>query len=498
MPKRFVTIWFRHLTTDRLIRLRPELKGEAFVLAVPERGRMMVKAASEEAEAKGIRTGMVIADCRAIFPTLQVLDDTPGQAEKLLKAFAEWCIRYTPIAAVDLPDGLILDISGCTHLWGGERLYLQDLLTRLRDFGYDVRAAMADTIGVAWAIARYGSITPIVKSNELDTALMPLPPAALRLEPAILARMEKLGLYQVQSFIHMPRSVLRRRFGQSLLTRLDQALGQEVEPIEPVCPIEPYQERLPAMDGIRTAKGIEIALKRLLERLCQRLSQEGNGLRKAVFKGYRADKQVQQMEIGTHKPSRNVEHLFRLFELRIATLEPGLGFELFILEAPHVEPISIEQEALWQLHGKGDDEVAALLDRIGAKVGADTVHRYLPDEHYWPERSIKLATSLYEQPSTYWRTDRLRPVNLLASPEPIEVTVPIPDYPPMLFCYKGQVHNIRKADGPERIEQEWWLTQGEHRDYYCVEDELGARYWLFRLGHYATGEPQWFIHGFFA
>lgn len=69
----------------------------------------------------------------------------------------------------------------------------------------------------------------------------------------------------------------------------------------------------------------------------------------------------------------------------------------------------------------------------------------------------------------------------------------------MLFRYQGEVHNIKRADGPERIEQEWWIQQGLHRDYYTVEDEAGARFWIFRLGHYKNdNKPEWFIHGYFA
>jgi protein ImuB len=87
---------------------------------------------------------------------------------------------------------------------------------------------------------------------------------------------------------------------------------------------------------------------------------------------------------------------------------------------------------------------------------------------------------------------------LLPRPERIEVTAPVPDYPPMVFIYKNETHHIKKADGPERIEREWWLDEGPHRDYYQVEDEAGRRYWLFRLGHYLGTASEWYIHGFFA
>jgi protein ImuB len=160
----------------------------------------------------------------------------------------------------------------------------------------------------------------------------------------------------------------------------------------------------------------------------------------------------------------------------------------------------IIQDQLWQdKGGLADTELAELLDRIEGKIGPGHIQRFVPAEHYWPERSFTLASSIDETIQSSWKLDRPRPLQMLSKPELIEVTAPIPDYPPMLFRYKGKLHKIAKADGPERIEQEWWLQQGQHRDYYAVEDEEGQRYWLFRLGHYDVAKTyQWFLHGFFA
>ncbi len=206
-----------------------------------------------------------------------------------------------------------------------------------------------------------------------------------------------------------------------------------------------------------------------------------------------------QVEIGTNRPTHNVNHLFKLFEIKLPTIEPAMGIELFVLEAPMVEDHLPDQEKIWEGSvGLEDIRLSELLDRLANKVGVQAIHRYLPDEHFWPERSFKLTASLQEKATTTWREDKPRPLQLLSKPEPIEVTAPIPDYPPMLFRYKDKVHQVVKADGPERIEQEWWLQQGQHRDYYRVEDEEGNRYWLFRLGHYHDETFQWFLHGFFA
>lgn len=499
MQPRFVSIWFRHLTTDWYSLRQPQLKSLPLVLRTKDHDRMIVSALNGVASQKGISKGMTVADARAIVHELEVLDDKPELPTKLLARLAEWCIRFTPVVAIDLPDGLIMDVTGCAHLWGGETLYLKNIIARLTERGYNVRGAMADTIGVAWGVARFSrrELTVVESGNHLD-ALMDLPPEALRLETENIARLHKLGLHQIRQFIGMPRTALRRRFGPLFLLQLDKATGREKELIEAVIPPEPYQERLPCLDPIVTLAGIEIALQQLLETLCLRLQHEQKGLRVAVLKGYRVDGKVEAVNIATNRPSHHVPHLFKLFQLKLSSIEPALGIELFVLDAAKVEDHLPQQEKMWEDSGGLDDErLSELIDRIASKVGIDQIHRFLPEEHYWPERSFKTASSLTEEATTQWRDNKPRPMHILPIPQRIQVSAPIPDYPPMLFRYKDRVHNIVKADGPERIEQEWWLQQGEHRDYYCVEDEQGHRYWLFRLGHYHDKIYQWFIHGFF-
>lgn len=498
--QRLMAIWFPQLLAEGMLRRRPHLNNTLFVVAAPDHGRMRITAVCPAAQKQGIAVGMAVADARALVGNIQVLDDEPQLPLQLLTGLGKWCIRYTPTVATDMPDGLLLDVSGCAHLWGGEEKYAADIQNRLKGFGYTTRIAIAGTIGTAWALARYGKQpVGLAPSGEERVALFSLPPAALRLEPATIERLQKLGLYTIGHFINMGRSILRRRFGAELLDRMDQAFGWKDEPLIPLQPVEPFQERLPCLEPIVTRSGIEIALQQLLNSLCERLVKEGKGLRKAVFKAYRVDGEVQHIEIGTHLPSQQPAHLFKLFELKIDQIEPALGIELFVLEAPTVEKARSSQEALWHNSTLNDTRLAQLLDQLTGKLGKGIVHRYLPDEHYWPERSARQAKELSEQPATAWREDRPRPVRLLRNPEPVEVAAPIPDYPPMHFRHRGILHTIKKADGPERIEREWWIDQGEHRDYYVVEDDRGERFWLFRLGHYTGDRPhQWYLHGFFA
>jgi protein ImuB len=459
---------------------------------------MVVTATHALAEQAGIYAGMAVADAKAMLPSLQVFDDKPNLQSQLLQRITEWCIRYTPSAAVDPLGGIILDASGCAHLWGSDEAYVKDIIKRLKEKGYTAKAAMADTIGTAWAVARFGKILVIEPAKHTD-ALLTLPPQSLRLESDAIERLHKLGLQTIKDFISIPQSALRRRFGKLIVQRMAQAVGTEEEVIQPHFPIEPYQERLPCLEPIVRIEGIEIALQKLLEVLCTRLKKESKGLRTAHFKGYRVDSKIVSVHISTGRPSNNVKHLFNLFQLKLSTIEPGLGIELFVLEATKVEDYIPMQEELWKKNnGLNDQHLSELIDRLTGKIGADAIHRYLPDEHFWPERSFKNAATLHEQPATAWRRNKPRPLHLFSPPERIEVTAPIPDYPPMLFRYKGKLHKINKADGPERIEQEWWIQEGEHRDYYAVEDEEGCRYWLFRSGHYDEEKKvQWFLHGVF-
>ncbi|MGF7042641.1 Y-family DNA polymerase [Mucilaginibacter lappiensis] len=498
MQKRFMAIWFRHLLTDGLAFRRQELRALPFVLAAPVKNRVVITAASALAEQQGAFTGMAVADARAAVPELVVVDATPGKAAQLLGLLGLGCIRYSPIVAVDLPDGLLLDISGCAHLWGGERDYLKEIVLKLRAAGFDARAAIADTPGAAWAVSRFARVSPIVPIGGQTPVLAGLPPAALRLDVGVLELLQKLGFRTIGPMLTMPSPTLRRRFGKELLIRIDQALGRAEEVLVLIVPPVPYVERLPCLEPIKTAVGIGIAIEKLLTELCLRLQAEGKGLRKAVLKCVRVDGRTVQAGITTNRGSHSVSHLLKLFGLQVAKIEPALGIELFVLEAPKVEDMETVQEQLWVVdRGLADTALAELLDRVAGRVGAEAIRRYLPAEHYWPERSVKVAASLTEEPAAAWPV-ALRPMRLLTEPEPIEVMALVPDNPPKTFTYKDKRHRIIKADGPERIGREWWQDSGEHRDYYVVEDSEGQRYWVFRSGHYDGGDARWYLHGYFA
>jgi len=388
MLKRFVSLWFRHLLTDRLAIRHPELKGRAFVLAEPRRGRKVITAASAAAEKQRIVPGMTVADAKVTTPGLLVYDGVPGREERLLKGLAEWCLRFTPLVMVDLPDGLLLDATGCTHLRGGERAWLKDLVERLAAMGYDVRPGMADTIGCAWGMARCAPKGLIVATGKQRDALLPLPPSALRLDTDLLLKLNRLGLYTIGSFIHFPKAVLKRRFGKDIVLRLYQALGQEAEFLLPLKEPIPYTERLECLEPVCTRPAIEHALQLLLDDLCKRLYGEGKGLRAARLGYFRIDGRSGAVEITTNHASHRSPHLFKLFSLQLDQVEPGMGIELFTLEALRTDEVTAKQADLWAAKPDADSQpVAEMLDRVNGHIGGDHTNRYLSADRYWPEHN---------------------------------------------------------------------------------------------------------------
>lgn len=500
MNKRYLSLWFPYLLTDWWVKKNPGNTCKPIVFSIKEHNRLIVYDLNKTAADKGAYKQMTVADAKATINDLVVIEHNPEKPMQLLNAMGKWCIRYSPTVAVDMPNGLIIDMTGCAHLWGGETRYLQHIINEFKNLGYEVKGGIADTAGMAWAASHYSS-HPIIETGSTRRALLNLPPDSLRLDDETLLRIKKFGIHTVAVLMRIQRTALRRRFGYQLLHRLDQILGAAEESIFPLEHHLPYIEHLPCLELIKTRTAIEIALKTLLDKMCKRLEQEGRGLRKATLTSYRIDNKVLTTEVNTATPGNNASHLFRLFEMKINEIEPALGIELFTLQASHIETVNNAQESLWSLNQSSLEkkEISHLVDRINIKTGKQTIYRYLPVENYFPERSATRATTLKSIAGTAWNSDRPRPTLLLPFPERIQITAPIPDYPPMLFKHKNELHKIVKADGPERIESSWWIEEGDFRDYYIVEDEKGKRYWVYRSGAYSDHKaPQWFLHGYFA
>lgn len=487
-----------------------------------EKGAFRLTCLDARAEALGLIAGKALADARAMVPRLDVVEEEPAADAALLGAIADWCDRYTPLVALDGGDGLLLDISGCAHLFGGEAELGRDCLTRLKRQGFTVRAAIAGTPRTARAVARYGRGGIVAPGGEGE-ALLPLPAAALGIEVARQHGLARMGLVSIADIESRPRAPLAARFGGDLLDRLDQAFGRLPEAVTPRRPLPDCMAERRFAEPLSHEPGIQLALAGLEASLSEMLEARGEGARLFEASFFRSDGAVRRIGIETGLPLREPKVIDRLFALKLDALadplDPGFGFDLIRLSAGATERLVVDQAAL--ATGDGDDvpdeamaerALAEVADALSARLGPARVRRFLAQDTHDPVRAALAVPALQYnemtrlEASPNWPEPSAvpeRPLRLLARPEPIEVLAEIPDGPPTRFRWRRAVHDVAKAEGPERIAAEWWLATGSHaptRDYYRVEQPDGRRFWLYRDGLYGPGimHPPWFMHGFFA
>ena len=448
----------------------------------------------------GLFVGQKATDAAALVPEIVTADADPAADQAALEALCDWCARISPAVALDAPDGLFLDITGVDHLWGGEAAMADDLTARLAANGIPARTAVANTPGAAWALAHFARDRTIAAPDATMAHLARLPIQALRLEAATAAQIARLGLVTIGRLAGTPRDQITRRFGAAVVQRLDQALGRTEEALVFRRPPNPWFARLAFAEPISTPDDLARVAEDITALMCARLDAEGRGARRFELCFHRLDGLAQRVSIGLALPGREGARIARLFTPHLETIDPGFGVEVATLIAAQVERLAPRQQRL-DAHAEiaPEDGLAPLVDRLTGRLGANAVWRAEAWPSHVPERAVVRRPPLSVSPGGGWDIARPRPLRLFRRPEPIEATALIPDDPPISFRWRGAVHRVRRAEGPERVAPEWWRSaRARTRDYYRVEDETGARFWLFRAGLYGEEpSPKWWLHGLF-
>jgi protein ImuB len=478
-----------------------------FALVETVRGVRRLAAVSLEAARLNLHPGQKATDAFALVPELVTEEAEPELDAAALAALVDWCVRFSPAVAADPPDGLFLDITGVAHLWGGEGEMLADFQQRLAASGLPFRCAIADTPAAAWALAHYGEDGVIVPPGGQRAALERLPPAALRLDADAAAQIERLGLKRLAQLFALPRAPFAKRFGKAAMMRLDQALGRTAEALSYRRPPTPWVARLAFAEPISAPEDMARVAGDIAATLCARLEREGKGARRFELYFHRLDGKSPSVAVGLALPGRDARRIAKLMAPKIEAVDPGFGVEVVTLAAAEVESLSGRQG---KLEGSAqpavEDGLSPLVDRLANRLGEDRVWRAAPVESHVPELSVARGKPLGPPAAAQpWDTETPRPLRLFRRPEPLEGVIALtPDDPPNQFRWRGRLHRVRRAEGPERVAEEWWkrdiddVRVAHVRDYYRVEDADGGRFWLFRAGLYEPGQPaKWWLHGLF-
>ena len=485
--RRTLALLFPRLPVERLRRPGPVATWAT------HGSRRVVTAISLEAETAGLEPGQALADAQAILPAATWVPADPAGDAAALERLALWALRVTPLVGVVGTDGLLLDITGVEHLFGGEAALREAVLARLARMGLSVTCAAAGHAGTALALARAGW-SGAVPAGEEEAAVAPLPLTALNLETSLLVTLHGLGLRDVGSLAAQPRPALVRRFGPALARALDEALGRIARPITPIRPPPEMAVARDFADPVVTREGIEAALGLLLDDLCRALREAGRGARRMLLRAHRVDGAVQEVAIGTGLATRDPKHLARLFHEKLERLAPECGFERIALEAPATDPLTGVQDGLGtagRVERRG--ELAQLLDRLSQRL---PVWRLAPRASHWPERAMARVSAFETVDAPEGWAPRPRPVRLLRRPPILQVLAQVPDGPPFRLQIGRAWQRVLRAEEAERIEPEWWRDRPDRlpRDYYRVELASGARLWVCRAGPVGP-EARWVLHG---
>ena len=479
-------------------------------------GGLRIVAVDRAAARLGLAPGLALADARARVPALDVAPLDAAADAALLGRLAAACGLYTPLVARAGADALVLDVTGCAHLFGGEAGLVEAATARMRRFGLTARAALAGAPEAAQALARHMSGPApgrIVPPGGEGAALSPLPVAALDLDPAVTLALTRAGLRTLGDLDARQSAALAARFGAALVDRLDRLLGRRDGRITPLrAPPELMAERHFA-EPIARIEDVTDALARLTQDLCEALEARGRGARRLEATFFRADGVTRRLALRAAAPTRAAATLMRLTKLELERLadplDPGYGFDALRLSVTRSETLAPAQTRLdgEEERQAGERALAELVGRLAARFGGDRVMRFVPCETHDPARAVARVSAIGAAPPARWPEPPageppLRPLTLFATPQPIEVVAETPDGPPLRFRWRRVLHQTVRAEGPERIAPEWWRADAAPatRDYYRVEDAQGRRFWLFREGFYDDpgAPPRWRLHGLFA
>ncbi|WP_170419854.1 Y-family DNA polymerase [Ruegeria arenilitoris] len=549
MPKRrILSLWFPRLGAERLIRAARGLHSGPLAVVAEQSNMQVITSLNAEAQAAGLRVGQPVRDAHAMCAALVTRPRNAPAEAAFLTALRRWAGKFSPWVAEEAPDGLIVDLSGCAHLFGGEEALLDVIETDCAEMGLSVQMGIADTLGAAWALARYagqeatsdrngdaisqearatraragkrrhwtkGGAAPqvvtvgggarIAPPGQAYGALAPLPIAALRLDDQTVAQLNRLGLRRIGDLLGQPRASLARRFGRGLVLRLDQAMGSAPEPVSPARPPHHFAVRMTLPNPIGLAEDVMAAIDRMLPTLCARLEEKARGARTLRLEAHRTDQAAEIIEIGLARPSHDKHRIRPLLEMKIDQIDAGYGIDMLRLAAVQTEPVHARTltghaEASRAVRNRleGNTALDDLIGKLGARVGLEAITRQHPAASHIPEKTAQTLAAAWSEPARDWPAPpRPRPL-LMWRPEPVMA----PDRPdvPANFRWRGRDWHLAQATGPERIAPEWWLDDPNWRsgvrDYWVVVTEQGERLWLF-YGHGGTMSAGWFCQGLF-
>ncbi len=492
---RILSIWLPQLPLDRLVRQGDPRTDGPFAVTAEIKNAMRLTHITASARQAGLTPGLSIPDARAICPDLLTEPANVMREAAMLRALWRWADSLSPRVALDAPDGLLLDITGCAHLFGGEKEMGAHARQRLANIQIVSRIGIADTKGAARALARFSKdAIAMAAPGCTSEAIKALPVAALDVPDASVAELAQAGLKTIGQLYEVKSSELARRFGLAFTEALARYTGRAPDPITPAAADPVYAARMNLPEPIGYLTDIEDVLRRLSHSVCARLQQDHKGARRFELTVRCVDSGDHLLSIGFAKPCFETGPILQQFARPLDDLEIEFGADWFRLIARQTEPMRPRQTRFGE-SANADDHFAHMISTLGNRIGFDHVRRFQPCDSHLPERESRQVEAVSNQADPVWpKPPRQRPLRLFPTPERLRILEP--GRPPRKFEWRRLTYETVTAKGPERLTPEWWRQADRRiRDYWTVQTANGSRLWL--LTYPAEKSPDWFVAGRF-
>ena len=495
MAKRVMSIWLPLLPLERRARFGDPRVETAFAITAEIKNALCLTHLTQQARAIGLTPGMSVPDARAICPDLLTEKCDPAREDMLLRALRRWADQLSPSIALDKPDGLILDITGCAHLFGGELEMTKHAMERFEDMQFTVKIGIADTKGAARALARHAqSDISISNAGHTKYELEHLPIEALQVDNKTRLELRRVGFKTLGELYGVKHSELARRFGVETVTAFSKMLGQFPDPVSPMASAPVFAARMNLPEPIGFRADLQEVLGKLSQSVCGRLKTAKLGARQFHLTVRCVDTGDHVISIGFAQPCYDAGLVISQFERPLDNLKIEFGADWFRLLADTLETIKERQRIMGGEEQEAIEDLTQVITTLGNRLGFDRVRKFVPCQSHHPEREFMTIEAADSYAVTDWPDPaRRRPLRIF---RPERLRTLEAGRPPKKFEWRKTEYTSRSSIGPERLSSEWWSSlRDDVKDYWAVETEGGARLWLMTFP--AKSEPNWFVSGQF-
>lgn len=503
VPRRHLALHVPQLPLDRWRRREDIRLTGPFAVTDTLKSAERLVCINDPARAAGVKPGQSLTDARAICPDLLTEPRDILQQDRLLSSLHRWADRYSPRISLIAPDGLVLDITGCAHLFGGEEPLARAMLESLADLKVTARIGIANTQAAARGFARFGRQL-ISRSDPFKEAQQvgQLPLGALGLDAKIEEELARLGVKTIADLSQFKSSELARRFSVRLPLALDAIRGHRPDPVVPSAAPLAFAAQMTLPEPIAHKEAIQDILRRLSERVCSRLQDKQYAARGFHLTVRCVEAGNQSLRIGFSSPDRSPKAILRQFERPLDTLSLPFGADWFRLQALDTQIFKPQQIILGDKSARDQQALDQTLTTLGNRLGFDRINHPISAPFHSPERehgAKPVVDARKSTPKPISGIEHLHPRPALCF-RPERLHVIRPGRPPKDFQWRKDRFFIVKAEGPERIAPVWWdnppsWLEAQLRDYWRVSTQGGRQLWLLTCPQ--APDQGWFCAGEF-